>query len=765
MVCKRVPCDYGVILTVDKQENKLALDVLHGYPSGVARKYRSERLKLPIERGTSVSAEALVTAQAGEAKAIIVSGASDVQFRIASGVKQVLGYAVNSLGDYVAVMTLESLKDNVFDRFKIDEDAQKELKEYANLIAVAFIARQSLVYKFDEFIEEKNFSDPDDLNKDIINWVYNKFNVNTCNLYFIEYDESTGADYLIPKYSIIDAKLQGNVPDLRYRSGEGYCGWVAAHNASMILTDFENDQSPALDEYAKKYGSRPERTGRFKNKYPSLMFKSYLGVPVVSGKRVVGVLEVLDRKREYAFTDEGLLEIIAHRIGTEYTRIIREKRRENLFDIPNIETRNLPMVIRGVVDAAVNFTSATHGFFMSMEDGSYFRAQAVRGHNLKESDIRDVRMDDKTLVSLVIEKHAHFICQDIEEDRKGLDEEQRAYLDNTRFPKGFIPQSIKSLLIVPVYMKDSPEAPSDKAPDPTMFEDLGVLVLMSYKPGAFQQEAVVITALAEIVCYHIWGNKKLAELQAKTEKIYQLEQALPKYSLAAQAASASAGTVHTAAKHISDVTDAIVGLMQHKKVREDRDLLGLAERIAKPFDDLTRLYERLHDVFSGVEPKFETFDLAELVQEVRDYMEPTFRKRHIDFSSHVKDASLPKVKADSMLMKVVFINLLRNSIDANARKITIHARETTTSGTGGLPKKEAVELTFKDDGIGIPPSEQPNVFKPFITANKKGGTGLGLAVNKEILGKHQGEIDIISSVVGEGTTISVKLPLDLSENR
>jgi hypothetical protein len=182
-----------------------------------------------------------------------------------------------------------------------------------------------------------------------------------------------------------------------------------------------------------------------------------------------------------------------------------------------------------------------------------------------------------------------------------------------------------------------------------------------------------------------------------------------------------------------------------------------------PFDELTALYNRLHDVFRGNEPRLEPCDVAELVQDVARYMKPTLRERRIVFQNHVSSSNLPRIKADPILMKVVFINLIRNSVDANAKTVVVSARRSEIGGWEGLEKIATLEIIVKDDGIGIPEEDWEEIFKLFVTANKKGGTGLGLAVSRDLLHKHNGLIRVIESAPGRGTTISVQCPIELPE--
>jgi len=100
------------------------------------------------------------------------------------------------------------------------------------------------------------------------------------------------------------------------------------------------------------------------------------------------------------------------------------------------------------------------------------------------------------------------------------------------------------------------------------------------------------------------------------------------------------------------------------------------------------------------------------------------------------------VLADQSLIEMVLINLIKNSLEANATKINI-----------GLKKlnKEAI-LVFKDDGSGMSSSVLKKAFLPFYTT-KESGSGIGLSFSKQIMHAHKGSIEISSNE--NGTEISL----------
>ena len=76
--------------------------------------------------------------------------------------------------------------------------------------------------------------------------------------------------------------------------------------------------------------------------------------------------------------------------------------------------------------------------------------------------------------------------------------------------------------------------------------------------------------------------------------------------------------------------------------------------------------------------------------------------------------------------------------------------------------REELAITIEDEGCGIPPAELDSLFQPFRSSFDK-GTGLGLAIVHRIVTDYNGTIQV-SSTVGKGTIIRVRLPLRSAEN-
>ena len=117
---------------------------------------------------------------------------------------------------------------------------------------------------------------------------------------------------------------------------------------------------------------------------------------------------------------------------------------------------------------------------------------------------------------------------------------------------------------------------------------------------------------------------------------------------------------------------------------------------------------------------------------------------------------LPSIVADPAQLRQAFLNLLINATEAtqdSTGKITIRTRY--------LHDEKMVMIEISDTGVGIKEEDLSKIFDPFFSTKEK-GTGLGLSVVYGIINAHKGHISV-KSKVGEGTTFTIKLPLELNE--
>jgi signal transduction histidine kinase len=102
----------------------------------------------------------------------------------------------------------------------------------------------------------------------------------------------------------------------------------------------------------------------------------------------------------------------------------------------------------------------------------------------------------------------------------------------------------------------------------------------------------------------------------------------------------------------------------------------------------------------------------------------------------------------------VFMHVLSNAVQAIDGSGTVKVSTTLVANS--------LHIIIADTGRGMTPEVQQRIFEPFFTTKEVGeGTGLGLAITYSIIEKHQGSISV-SSQPGQGTEITIKLPLQLN---
>jgi signal transduction histidine kinase len=110
----------------------------------------------------------------------------------------------------------------------------------------------------------------------------------------------------------------------------------------------------------------------------------------------------------------------------------------------------------------------------------------------------------------------------------------------------------------------------------------------------------------------------------------------------------------------------------------------------------------------------------------------------------------PLIKADKTKITRVFINIIKNAVDAMPEGGTLRIKSIQTGGN--------VEISFADTGIGISEETLDKLFSPLVTT-KAQGMGFGLAICKRIVEEHQGKITA-QSVEGKGTTFTIIIPIE-----
>lgn len=178
--------------------------------------------------------------------------------------------------------------------------------------------------------------------------------------------------------------------------------------------------------------------------------------------------------------------------------------------------------------------------------------------------------------------------------------------------------------------------------------------------------------------------------------------------------------------------------------------------------DLIGEVDRIDDTISGLlrltrvgELELADVELADLLRQTVRLVSTQARKQDVQIVEQSHEI-LPCV-ADAAQLKQVFLNLLLNALQAmpeGGQILVVAQRDLAVPVDSRLPR---ARIDFSDNGTGIAANQLKSVFDPLFTT-KSDGTGLGLAISHGIIQRHEGEIEL-TSVEGEGTTVSIQLPL------
>jgi two-component system NtrC family sensor kinase len=181
------------------------------------------------------------------------------------------------------------------------------------------------------------------------------------------------------------------------------------------------------------------------------------------------------------------------------------------------------------------------------------------------------------------------------------------------------------------------------------------------------------------------------------------------------------------------------------------------------------IIRRLLDFAREKAPEKNFCDLNKLVTDAAQLIRQPAAFNNVEVELDL-DEDLPVIWIDEDLVKQVIMNMLVNAQHAieDEGRIMLRTRrcpEPRSVVAGGSPE-DMVEVTVTDTGCGIPAEDLPKIFDPFFTTKGVGkGTGLGLSVSHGAVQAHGGDIEV-ESVVGEGTTFRIYLPVGgAAENR
>jgi two-component system NtrC family sensor kinase len=264
--------------------------------------------------------------------------------------------------------------------------------------------------------------------------------------------------------------------------------------------------------------------------------------------------------------------------------------------------------------------------------------------------------------------------------------------------------------------------------------------------------ALVILALAQQLIRSLVNRIEQAEQQRMTltGKVREVE----KMALIGRMAASVAHEINNPLQVIGAQAGWVEELLEEGPARQAANHQEQLEAIGKIRHQVKRaaaITRRLLGFSRHQEGPWQAVDLNQTVEETILLLEKEARSLRIDIRRDYQ-TDLPPVVTDASQLQQVFLNLLNNGVDAVGHDGAITV---TTAREGGR-----IKVCFADSGPGIAPDHLEKIFDPFFTTKAKGkGTGLGLAVSRDIIRRLQGDLRAGNRLEGGGLfTVTLEQP-------
>ncbi|KIL48362.1 ATP-binding protein [Jeotgalibacillus campisalis] len=242
----------------------------------------------------------------------------------------------------------------------------------------------------------------------------------------------------------------------------------------------------------------------------------------------------------------------------------------------------------------------------------------------------------------------------------------------------------------------------------------------------------------------LYGKKRAVLSIGKdiTSRKLQSEQLIQKSEKLAMLGQLAAGIAHEIRNPLTSIKGFIHLLQANNRKEEYFDIV---------FSELDRINEIVGEFLVLAKPSAATFveqDVKVLIKDVVTLINTQSILNNVQIFVEF-ESDLPMVSCEKNQIKQVFLNLLKNSIEAMPKGgiIDVKVRE---------KEDDQISIIIVDQGVGIPKERLSTLGEPFYTTKEK-GTGLGLMTCYKIIEGHHGKLNI-QSEVNEGTTIEIMLP-------
>ncbi|MBI1178815.1 GAF domain-containing protein [bacterium] len=503
--------------------------------------------------------------------------------------------------------------------------------------------------------------------------------------------------------------LPADTIQLRLRLGEGLTGWVARTGKAARIGDVSKDH-------------------RYVSVRPAV--RSELAVPLEVNDEVRGVLNVdSDRPDAFSEADQQWLEQLA----VQASRVVQNTWLYEQF-------RHKAMLFESLVNVSQTISST-----LNLDDA--LRAITEEGCELMGCKICALQLLDETGEWLTLRA-----CHGAGE----------AYLNKPPVPVsesllGFVVRRCRPVQVENVQASGRYQQVEVARAEglvsvlavPLRFGSEGIGTLSVYKNEAhtFSNEEIrILSALADLSAIAIEKARLYERIVDVEEQLRQSEKLNALGLLAAEVAHEIRNPL-TVMKMLFHSLD----LQFPKADQRSEDVRIISDKM----ELLNRIVEQILDFARNAEPKPSPVNVNQIIEDLGLLTRHKLTNQGVTLRRDLA-LDLPTVMADAIQLEQVFLNLTLNAVEAmpEGGVLQISTHHVKGRGRGG----SHVVIDFADSGVGMTEEQQARAFTSLLNTTKAKGTGLGLALVGRIVETHHGKLSI-KSAPGQGTTISVRLPV------
>jgi signal transduction histidine kinase len=246
----------------------------------------------------------------------------------------------------------------------------------------------------------------------------------------------------------------------------------------------------------------------------------------------------------------------------------------------------------------------------------------------------------------------------------------------------------------------------------------------------------------------------MATFNRMTEGIVKLEETqkrVEKLEIASQLAARVAHEIKNPLNSVGLIIDHIRDRFAPADVSEREKFLDLSSNMQRELDRLNKIVEGFLRSAKPISLSRHPTDLNGLIEETVASIAPEADQQRVKIHRQYQ-GNLPQLSVDYQQVRQALLNVLINALQAMPNGGELYL-STSISNNG----TEAVSVSIRDTGCGIPPENLPQLFGPYFTTKQR-GFGLGLSIVERIVQEHGGRIEV-QSRVGQGSVFTLLFPI------